>query len=113
MTAGNYPSRFDKSNYERYQSEHHITSDTILTTLLERTHATVRFWIKDNGEVPVSGALVFLGKDSLYTNALGLCKFESVKIDRSYVYNVSAENYKSIVEVITLKTDTAIYLQLT
>lgn len=108
---GTYISVFSKAGYKNVQAEVQIVSDTLLTTLLDRTHATVKFWLK-KGDMPLKDALVILENDSAYTDFLGICRFENLPVDSSYNYSVFKEFYYSINGMLTPRTDTTVYLEL-
>lgn len=110
LQQGVYRAEFSRPGYRTYLLEHALQSDTSLEVRLVKTHGQVKFRLKD-GSSPVNGAEVVLGKDTLTTNALGICTFESLLLDSSYAYFIAKDNYYALSGDLYLEQDTTIDLQ--
>lgn len=111
ITPGIYNSTFQKTEFKPLLLEHNIDSDTFITIGLQETHSDIKFRIK-NVNAPVNEALVVLEGDSLYTNALGICTFESIPVDISYGFVVSKNNYFSFTGELVVRQDSTVDIQL-
>ncbi len=111
LEAGAYNVSFTKPGYKSLQLESRVLSDTTLEIQMEKTHGTVKFRVK-NDQVPVNGALVVLEEDTLLTNGLGICSFESLPLNQPYAYSANKTHYFPVSGAILLGTDTTIDLQL-
>lgn len=101
----------EKLNYYDYSQKYEIVSDTVLEVLMERSHAKVKFMVR-NGSQPLANALVVLDVDSLYTSTLGYCTFGSVHVNASFEYYAEREHYFKASGDISVKSDTAIEIQM-
>jgi hypothetical protein len=110
LLAGDYQAAFSRSGYRPFLLEHQVWSDTSFEVQLEKTHGQIKFRLTNEGS-PVNGALVVLGSDSLLTNALGICIFESLALDSSYAYTISKELYYALAGDLMLIQDTTLGLQ--
>lgn len=110
LTAGNYTITVQSRNYHDLVTQHTIESDTSLKVSLERSTADVRFQLK-NGTQPIKEALVVFNKDSLCTNLLGMCTFESVTIETVIDYQVQKHHFFPVSGSAEVTTDTTIELQ--
>ena len=106
-----YDFHFLKDNYLFYRNEFTIMSDTTFIVKLKRSHANVKFRIK-NGTQPVNDALVVFGNDSLYTNSLGICNFNAFPVDSLILYSVEKEYFNKATGSIGFNTDTTVNIQL-
>ena len=110
LRAGHHSFSFQSQNYNELHSQFTIESDTTLMVLLERSAANVKFRLK-NGTQPLKDALVVFNHDSLYTNSLGICTFESVPVASNYAYEIRKQKFIDLFGSIGLTTDTTIQLQ--
>ncbi len=110
LFAGSHQVAFSVKNYLGHQAIFDIHSDTAFSVALERTHAQVKFKLKE-GTQPVNNALVVVGEDSLYTGQLGICTFASIPIDSELQYLVKKENYYDLNDILGVGSDTTITLQ--
>ncbi len=78
---------------------------------MEKTHGTIKFRVK-NDQVPVNGAWVVLQEDTLLTNGLGICSFESLPLNQTYAYSAAKAHYFPVIGEVMLEKDTTIDLQL-
>ncbi|MFW5831274.1 MAG: T9SS type A sorting domain-containing protein, partial [Prolixibacteraceae bacterium] len=111
LNPGIYSVDFSKSDYFGFQSDFEIQSDTIFTVTLKRSHADVKFRLKD-GSTPVNDALVVFNGDSLYTSSLGFCIFRSIPVDAEYQFYVEKRFYKKYEGIVSLNNDTTVNIQL-
>ena len=112
LFAGLHQISFSAANYLDNHSAFNIKSDSSFSVTLEPSHAQAKFVLKD-GIQGVNNALVVVGEDSLYTGQLGICTFKSIPIDSDFHYRVMKENYYDLSDVLQLRTDTTVTLQLT
>ncbi len=111
LNPGVYSPAFSKTNYADQIVEYMINSDTTLNVFLERSHANVKFRVKD-GSQPINNALVVFGNDSLYTGALGICTFKSVPLQNSFHYTIERQYFKSLEGMISVHSDTTLNIQM-
>lgn len=111
LKAGTYDVRFTKPGYKSLSLESQVLSDTTLEIQMEKTHGTVKFRVK-NGQVPVNGALIVLQEDTLLTNGLGICSFESLPLNQAYAYSAAKAHNFPVSGEVMLEKDTTIELQL-
>ena len=100
-----------KFNYYDFTEEYEIVSDTILEISMERSHAKVKFMVR-NEKQPLADALIVLEEDSLYTNALGYSTFESVPVNTTFEYYAEREYYFKSSGSNSVSTDTSIEIQM-
>lgn len=112
LQPGTVLATFSKTDYFLSEKEYQINSDTTLFVELQKSHGTIKFTIKD-GTQPINNALVVIGNDSLYTTALGICRFNSYSFNNSYTYTVEKEYYDVLSSEFILNADTTISLQAT
>jgi hypothetical protein len=112
LRAGSFKVSFEKNNYQHTHSTFQIESDTVIDVYLQQSHAHVKFWVKDD-EKPVNNALLVIGNDSSYTNALGVVSFENIAVDTMYTYVVGKELYETLQGTFSVRFDTSVYLQMT
>ncbi len=86
-----------------------ITSDTTIAIYLTRTYADILFALKDS-TAPVTGALIILDEDSLFTNSLGNALFGHYPVSATYNYKILKGGYSIEVGDIWLVTDTTIII---
>jgi GH35 family endo-1,4-beta-xylanase len=110
LQQGTYRAEFSRSGYRSYILEHELQSDTSLEIQLVKTHGLVKFRLKD-GSRPVNGAKVVLETDTLSTNTLGICTFESLPLDSSYSYSITKDNYYALSGDLYLEQDSTLDLQ--
>ncbi len=108
---GTYPATFDKNGFESFQGDFTIVSDTSFTIELIKTHADVKFRIRNEGR-PVNNVEVVLNKDSLYSTSLGMVTFPMLEVEQQYGYALSKEGYKSLEGTINLISDTTVELEM-
>jgi hypothetical protein len=111
LSAGSHLAYFGKINFRSFESEFQIQSDTVFQVNLERSHVNVKFRLK-NGQESVDNAKVILGNDSLLTNAVGTCTFESVPVNGTYKFLIKRENFFVEQGSLNLTKDTVINLQM-
>ena len=111
LSAGSYLAYFEKINFHNFESKFQIQSDTVFQVRLERSHVNVKFRLK-NGLESVYNAMVILGNDSLLTNAVGTCTFESVPVNGTYKFLIKRENFFVEQGSLNLTKDTVINLQM-
>lgn len=98
-------------NYLEEQVSCEVESDTLLKIIMERSHARVKFRLRD-GAQPVNKAEVEMNSETLVSDQLGQCLFSSVPVRVSTAYMVRRENYMSVEGSVELLGDTTILLQM-
>jgi hypothetical protein len=88
-----------------------ISSDTTVLFHLIRTHAEVKFRLKD-GTTPVNKAIVKIDGDSLMTNSLGIATFKELPVGTGYSFFIRKHGYFDTTGTIFLTTDTIIQISL-
>jgi len=111
LQAGSHLFVFQRQNYHGLDARYTIASDTTLMVSLERSAANVKFRLK-TGSKPLNEGMVILGRDTLFTNALGLCTFEAVPIDAVINYSFDKQLFVSDHGSIEIQSDTTIDLQI-
>ncbi|MEN8227105.1 MAG: glycosyl hydrolase [Bacteroidota bacterium] len=111
VSAGKKEYSFRKISYQADSGTIEVTSDTVIQFLLIRTHADVKFWMKE-GTTPVNNVVVTVGDSSLISTALGLTTFRQLPIDEAYHFTAIKEGYELNEGDFNLTTDTAIYLSM-
>jgi hypothetical protein len=112
LPAGSYEAVFTRQNYYARQAGFAIESDTSFSVRLKASHARVKFRVKSGIQV-VPGVLVMVGEDSLITNAVGVCTFESVPVSVAFDYRVEKDLYYPAQGNLTVSGDTTVDLQIT
>ena len=111
VNPGTYTVDFSKTDFSGFQKDYTIQSDTTISVKLKRSHADVKFRLK-NGSTPVNDALVIFNDDSLNTSSLGFCTFRTVPIDIEYEFSVKQEFFKTHEGIVLLEDDTTLIIQL-
>jgi len=111
LPAKQYTAYFDKTNYHNFEDTLQIESDTVFPIELERSHAKIKFKIK-NGTTPVNNAFVILGIDTLLSNQVGICTFKSVSINIIIPFSVQKENFNQVRGSIKVNNDTTAIQQM-
>ncbi len=111
LQYGSYLFVFQRQNYYELHAQYTIVSDTTLRVSLERSAANVKFCLK-TGTQPLKDGMVVFGSDTLFTNALGLCTFETVPIDTVIDYSFVKQLFDSVHGSIEVQNDTTIDLQI-
>ena len=86
-----------------------IKKDTMIPILMERSHADVKFRLKE-GSTPVNKVWVKVDEDSLLSDALGIAKFLQLAVHTEYAYSTFREGYLNHSGAFYLTTDTTIDL---
>jgi hypothetical protein len=107
--AGTYNYAIDKLYYQNKTGTVSVQSDTTLYFYLTRTHADIKFWLKE-GTAPVDNALVKVNGDSLITTTLGMALFRELPVSANYHYQVIKEGYAGEEGDIYLTTDTTLQI---
>jgi len=108
---GSFTVSLGKTNYQSIDSTFEISSDTTLEIALTRTHASVKFRIK-NGEMPVVNATVDLNGESLQTGPAGTITFSSVPLYEPLGYTVVKEDFIDLTGSLQIDDDTTLNLQM-
>lgn len=111
MNAGTRTGKFRKANFSELNREFVIDSDAEFEVDMTRTHAEVKFRLK-NGQQPVVGAAVTLSGETLTSNPVGTVLFPSVIIGEDQPYSITSENYFTLDGTINIASDTTIELQM-
>ncbi|HKJ78107.1 MAG TPA: T9SS type A sorting domain-containing protein, partial [Prolixibacteraceae bacterium] len=111
LNPGSYAVDINKTKYSPVQTDFLVQSDTTFLIALTRSHANIKFRIKE-GSTPVNDALVIFNGDTLYTSALGFCTFRTVGINKAYSYSVEHEFFKTYEDRVEVSDDTTLNLQL-
>jgi mannan endo-1,4-beta-mannosidase len=109
--AGTYNYAIDKLYYRQETGTVSVQSDTTLYFYLTRTHADIKFWLKE-GIAPVDNALVMVNGDSLTTATLGMALFRELPVSANYHYQVIKEGYAGKEGDIYLTTDTTLQISM-
>ncbi|MCF8226749.1 MAG: T9SS type A sorting domain-containing protein [Bacteroidales bacterium] len=112
LAFGEYNISFEKVNFRTDSSDFLIIADTIYEILLSRTHAQLKFRLRYEGQ-PVQNASVVLHTDTLVSNPVGVCVFESVAIEQPFNYKITKENFYPVEGYISLLADSVLELQMT
>ena len=107
--AGTYNYAIDKLYYQDEIGTVSVQSDTTLYIYLTRTHADIKFWLKE-GIAPVDNALVKVNGDSLITTTLGRALFKELPVTANYHYSVMKEGYAEQEGDVYLTTDTTLQI---
>jgi len=92
IPAGFYQYTLSKTSYLFETGGFSLSSDTGFTVHLIRTHAEIKFRLRD-GTTPLNNFTVKVNNDSLLTNSLGIAIFKQIPIDQTYNYLISGKNY--------------------
>ena len=111
IPEGSYDYSIFKTSYQQEQGTLTITSDTIISFYLIRTHAYAKFTLQD-GTTPVTNALVILNEDSLITNSLGIAFFSQLPVSSDYNYLIIKRGYDQETGNFYLITDTTIQISM-
>ncbi|MDX2430222.1 MAG: T9SS type A sorting domain-containing protein, partial [Bacteroides sp.] len=111
LFAGGKSFELDYVNYNSELSSAEIVSDTLLSIEMTRSHARVKFRLR-NGEQPVNKATVEINGESIVSNQLGQSVFSSLPVSVSLDYKVIREDYETLEGSVELQTDTIIELQM-
>lgn len=109
--AGIYDYLLQKISYSGDSGSLAISSDTSFTFYLSRTEAYMKYRLTKEA-VPVNGATVTIGEDSLVTDNLGRAMFEHYAVNESYSYTVRKEGYQHVAGDLYLVTDTTIAIEM-
>jgi Glycosyl hydrolase family 26/Carbohydrate binding module (family 35)/Pectate lyase superfamily protein len=109
--AGPNTYSFQKISYRPESGTLDIQKDSLLRFLLTRTHADVKFRLR-NGSTPVNDVEVIVDADTLLSNSLGLAKFLQLPVYKDYSYTASREGYELLSGNFYLKSDTTIDLSI-
>jgi hypothetical protein len=112
LPEGEYAYTIEKLSYRSESGNIDLSSDTIIEFYLVRTHASVKFRLK-NGTTPVNNATVHLSDDSLVTNSLGIAHFQNIPVGQEYSYRISKEGFERVEGSVALNTDTSININMT
>lgn len=111
LEEGQYDYSLDKLYFASLEGALDLSSDTIIEIFLIRTHASVKFRLRE-GTTPVNGAKVNLNTDSLVTNSLGIALFGELPVYQNYNFRITAENYEEISGVLDLISDTTLNIEM-
>ncbi len=111
LFAGSTSFGLDYFNYSPELTSVEIESDTLLKVEMSRSHAQVKFRLR-NGVTPVNKATVGLNGETLISDQLGRSIFPSVPVSATMDYIVQRENYAPIEGSVEVVTDTTIELQM-
>ena len=81
-----------KISYKAQSGVMEVQKDTLVRLLLERSHADVKFRLRE-GSTPVNRVWVRVEEDSLLSDALGMAKFVQLPIFGLYAYSTYREGY--------------------
>jgi len=109
IPPGDIDYHFNKTSYQEEQGTIPITSDTTIIFLLIRTHANLRFDLKED-ITPVNNALVIVNGDSVLSNAIGLALFNQLPAAANYNYSITKDGYIQKEGDLFLATDTTIQI---
>lgn len=101
----------EKVSYRQESGILTITSDTIIDFFLVRTHANLKFRLRDE-TVPVNNAVVKVNEDSLLTNSLGIASFNQLLVNEIYEYRIYREDYEEVTGQLKLSTDTTVNVEM-
>ncbi len=101
----------EKSSYNTISGVLEIKKDTLARFLLERSHADVKFRLRE-GSTPVNKVWVKVEEDSVLSDGLGLAKFLQLPIQAEYNYSTYRESYHSHSGAFYLTADTTIDLEM-
>jgi aryl-phospho-beta-D-glucosidase BglC (GH1 family) len=110
---GTYNISTEKTGYQDLlNASHMLSSDTLWVLELEKTHATLKFRISNDGQ-PVNEALVISAEDTITTNSLGIATFQTVPLNATYDYDVQKYGFESFNGTLSLNDDTTVNVELT
>jgi hypothetical protein len=112
VPSGEHEYYIDKLSYQNEEGILNIQSDTTIEFDLERTHANIKFKLKEDG-TPVNDAWVKLENDSVLSTALGIANFKQLAVNNNYSYSIHKEGYKSVESQLILSDDTTLSVEMT
>lgn len=108
--SGRHDYSFEKYNYTPVSGSVELIEDTDLQVLVSRSHADVKFRLKEAG-TPIYDAWVRVEDDSLQSSGIGVAAFPSLLVNLDYHYSVRKEGYSvktgnfNLVENLTLEVE--------
>ncbi len=102
---------FNKTSYHKGQGTLILTSDTTILFYLIRTHADVKFYLKED-ITPVNNAIVVIYGDTVLSNSIGKALFSQLPILENYSYLISKDGYEERDGSFFLETDTTIQISM-
>ncbi len=108
---GNYNYTLSKTSYHTESGEIKVISDSTLSVFLNRSHAEIKFVMKQ-GTTPVSGVKVVVPPDTITTNSLGIARFSNKMVPETYQYHIFNDGYRDVFGSMLLKTDTIVNISL-
>lgn len=104
---GDYNFLVEKLSFLNESGSLTINSDTVLHVFLIRTHAEIKFVLKE-GTTPVNNATVVLNEDSLLSTSLGIAKFKGIEVATTNNYKIVKTGYKELNGTLILIFDTTV-----